>query len=189
MSVKVGSPDKTEANRKYQLLNRFRKNHDGSVAIEVSLLLLPFFLLVFAIIEACVAFGAQQVMANAVDDVARDFRTNKINLATVTPQSLKDNICSRMGLLFPSNCPDLIVDLKEYPSYASIPTTIPRNGTGDVDSAEFVATPGGITNPHHLRVFYRWTYYTDFIGNKLADLPDNKTLFYFSATYRMEPPT
>jgi hypothetical protein len=51
---------------------------EGSTAIEFTMLAIPFSMLVFAVLESCISFAAQQVMANAADDVARQFRTGQI---------------------------------------------------------------------------------------------------------------
>ncbi len=52
------------------------------MAIEFALIALPFFLLIFAIIEVSLSFTAQQVMSNAADDIARQLRTGEITAAS-----------------------------------------------------------------------------------------------------------
>jgi Flp pilus assembly protein TadG len=174
------------ANRKRSLLGRFRKDSRGSVAIEFVMLALPFSLLVFAIIESCIAFGAQQVMANSVDDVARDLRVNNIKMTQVNATFIREKICDKMSLLVTSGCPGLVIDMKKYTSFDDVPTSIPRTGNGDVDESAFAVQGGDRGEKMHMRIFYRWPYITDFIGNRLAGLPNNKTLLYASATWQNE---
>jgi Flp pilus assembly protein TadG len=169
------------------LLGRFKKDRQGSVAIEFSFLVLPFCLLVFAILESCISFAAQQVMANAVDDVGRDIRTGTLKTAGASPAAVRTLICDQMSILVSSGCPGLEIDLKSYASFADVPTTIPRTSTGDVNASGFNVAVDGPLKIHHLRIFYRWPYVSDFIGHKLAELPDNKTLLYSSATWQNEP--
>ena len=54
----------------------------GSTAIEFTLLSIPFAVLVFAILESCISFAGQQVMANVTDDIARQLRTGQLSRPT-----------------------------------------------------------------------------------------------------------
>jgi Flp pilus assembly protein TadG len=169
------------------ILKRFAKDRRGSTAVEFTLLAVPFLALVFAIIESSVSFGAHQVTANAVEDLARDLRTRTISQAAATPAEVRNYICNRIDILVPSGCPDLYVDLQVYADYGAVPLTIPMAGN-DLDTSGFKIEPGGDNEINQLRVFYKWRYYTDFIGSRLAPLPDNKTLIYATTTWRNEPP-
>ena len=93
---------------------RFGRNRDGSTAIEFTLLAIPFSLLVFAILESCISFAAQEVLANATDDIARQLRTGQLRAADVTETSLKKVICDRLEIMVAKGCPDLVVDLREF---------------------------------------------------------------------------
>jgi Flp pilus assembly protein TadG len=187
MTKVIEKPRTVSQSKNRVLFSRFKKDSQGSVAIEFVLLAMPFCLLLFAIFEACIAFAAQQVMANAVDNVARDLRTNVFTQAAATPAAVRSKICTEMSLLVSSGCPGLVIDMKPYASFSDVPTSIPRTATGDVNEAGFVVTAGKDSDKMHLRIFYRWPYVTDFIGHKLAELPDNKTLLYASATWEIEP--
>jgi Flp pilus assembly protein TadG len=187
MTQILETPGSITHTKKRGLLGKFKKDRRGSVAIEFILLAMPFCLLVFAILESCISFGAQQVMSNAVDNVARDMRTNTLTQAASTPAAVRTKICDQMSLLVTTGCPGLVIDMKPYTSFADIPITIPRTSTGDVNEAGFAITAGGSSAKMHLRIFYRWPFVTDFIGHKLAELPDNKTLLYASATWQIEP--
>ena len=52
---------------------------------------LPFFLLIFAMIEVSLSFTAQQVMANATDDIARQLRTGEITTPQSSPEPIEAN--------------------------------------------------------------------------------------------------
>ena len=71
-------------------------------------------MLVFAILESCISFAAQEVMANATDDIARQLRTGQLRAADVTETSLKKAICDRLEIMVAKGCPDLVVDLREF---------------------------------------------------------------------------
>ncbi len=180
----------SEVNKKQRsLIRRFGADRRGSVAIEFVMLILPFTLLVFAVIETCISFAAQQMMANATDDLSRSLRTGKIKPADATPASIRDTICNEIEVLVSTGCPGLELDLREYANFASVPTTIPYTPSGDVNTSGFLITPGGSETINSLRVFYRWPIMTDFMRSRLSTLPDGKTLLYSTMTWRNEPYT
>jgi Flp pilus assembly protein TadG len=168
-----------------KLLKRFIKDKRGSAAIEFAMLALPFAALVFAILESGLSFTAHQVMANAVEDVARDLRTNVLTQAAATPATVRARICNDLKVLVSSGCPDLYIDLKTYTTFAAVPITIPYAG-GDLNTSGFAIAPGGADSINQLRVFYKWPIYTNFIAKKLADLPNGKTLLFSTLTWRNE---
>lgn len=166
-----------------RFLERFLKNKEGSTAIEFALLALPFTGLVFAIIESSISFTAHQVIANAVEDVARDIRTNEL----VAGSDIHAIICDRIEVLVAHGCPDLFVNLKAYGSLDDVPLTLPMNAsTGDLNPAGFSIDRGVQGEIQQLQVFYKWPYYTDYIGSKLAQLPDRKTLIFATLTWQNE---
>lgn len=83
------------------------------------MLAVPFALLIFAILESCISFAGQEVMANITDDVARQLRTGQVRQADVTEATLKTMICSRLKVMVAKDCPGLEVDLREYPTFAA----------------------------------------------------------------------
>lgn len=168
------------------ILKRFVKDRRGSTAVEFTLLALPFIALVFAIIESSVTFAAHQVTANAVEDLARDLRTNTLTQANATPATVRDYICNKIDILVPAGCPDLFIDLKTYAKFGDVPLTIPMSGD-DLNPSGFAITPGGAKTINQLRVFYKWPYFTDYIGATLAPLPQRKTLIYATTTWENEP--
>jgi Flp pilus assembly protein TadG len=77
---------------------RFLRDRSGS-ALEFAALALPFSFLVFAILEACVSFAGQELMADAADEVARKLRTGQIKAADLDEAKLKELICGRLDII------------------------------------------------------------------------------------------
>jgi Flp pilus assembly protein TadG len=168
---------------------RFGGNRDGSTAIEFTMLAIPFSLLVFAILESCISFAAQEVMANATDDVARRLRTGQLLAATVTKDSLKKEICDRMAVMVATGCTDaLIVDLRKYDTFAdAAAVTVKITASKQIDETGFDVKPGGALTKNMLRVFYPWPVMTDFMSKAMSNLADGKTLHFASITWQNEP--
>jgi len=75
------------ARRFGRAIARFMRERQASTAIEFTALAIPFALLVFAILESCISFAAQEVLTNATDDIARQLRTGQLRKANVTEAS------------------------------------------------------------------------------------------------------
>lgn len=172
------------------LFRRFTRNSKGSIAIEFAALALPFSMLVFAILESCISFAAQQVLANATDDVARQMRTGQLTTADLklTPDELKDRICARLEIVVASGCEGLVIDLKNYETFEkAAEQRIKFKADGDIDTKDFKIDLGLSGSKNQLRVFYRWPVITDFMRKSMASLPDGKTLHFASVTWQNEP--
>ena len=169
------------------LIRRFSRERKGSVAIEFSILAMPFIALIFAILESCVSFATQQLIANSADRVSRDVRTGRLKVADLSGTKLHKLICDNILLMAPANCPDLIVDLNNYSTFALVPKKVPLKADGDINQTGFTVNPGGPSTINHLRVYYRWPVMTDFMRSRMSNMPGGKTLLMSSATWRNEP--
>ena len=178
-----------------RLLARFLCDRRGSTAIEFAALAIPFALLVFAILESCISFASQEVMANATDDVARQLRTGQIKAADVNETKLKQLICDQLDIMVAKDCPGLLVDLRHFDSFADAAAArftitdgeIVLTKNGATDPRQFTVDPGLSASKNMLRVFYKWPVMTDFMAKSMANLNDNATLHYASVTWQNEP--
>ncbi|QND58505.1 TadE/TadG family type IV pilus assembly protein [Mesorhizobium huakuii] len=175
-------------------LKRFVRNRRGSTAIEFAILALPFALLVFGILESCISFAGQEVMANITDDIARQLRTGQLRPADVAGTKLTTLICSKLQIIVSTDCPQqLLVDLREYPTFADAASASFTIQNGDVvlmqgtNSQTFANTPGLAESKNMLRVFYKWPVVTDLMARSMANLSGGRTLHFASATWQNEP--
>ena len=169
-------------------LSRFMRDRRGSTAIEFTMLAIPFSILVFAILESCISFAGQQVMSNVTDNVARQLRTGQIKAADINEAKLKKIICDQLEIMVTKNCPGLIVDLKEYPTFtAAAAVRIKLTADKDIDTTGFTVAPGKSMSKNMIRVFYKWPVITDFMSKMVSNLKDGKTLHYATVTWQNEP--
>lgn len=169
-------------------IGRFARNKKGVVAIEFAALALPFSLLVFAILESCISFAAQQVLSNATEDMARKLRTGQILPSAVTETTLKGWICNDLDIIVSTGCPGLEVDLQKYDTFAdAAKVRIKYTADDDIDTSGFAVSPGGSGTKNMLRVFYRWPIITDFMRKYMSNLKGGKTLLFATVTWQNEP--
>jgi Flp pilus assembly protein TadG len=166
---------------------RFARDERGSTAIEFVMLIFPFILMMFAIIETGLSFATQQVMSNATDDLARSLRVGDIRPEDVTVAGVHDAICDQISFMVAAGCPGLSIDLKTYATFGAVPLAIPKTVSGDLNIAGFAATPGGTSSRNQIRVFYTWPVYLNFMRKYLAELPGGNTLLYATLTWQNEP--
>jgi Flp pilus assembly protein TadG len=183
-----GTPRGGFARRLGVSVKRFVCNNEGSTAIEFTALAIPFAMLVFAILESCISFAAQEVLTNTTDDIARQLRTGQLHAADVTTVSLKKMICDRLEIVVAKGCPDLVVDLREFPTFAAAAAVkIKFTPDKDIDTTGFDVKPGKSLTKNMLRVFYKWPVITDFMRKAMSNLKDGKTLHFASVTWQNEP--
>lgn len=171
----------------------FFSDRRGSTAIEFAMLAIPFALLVFAILESCISFAGQEVMANITDDVARQLRTGQLQQNNVTEASIKQLICNRLQIIVAQNCPGLQVDLREYSSFANAASAGFRISGDQIiltqggSDTTFTVAPGLAESINMLRVFYKWPVMTDLLAKQMANFTDGTTLHFASVTWQNEP--
>ncbi|MBX4910807.1 MULTISPECIES: TadE/TadG family type IV pilus assembly protein [Rhizobium] len=160
--------------------SRFRavvRSRDGAAAIEFALLAIPYFLVIFAILETFIAFAAEELVSNAVDTMSRRMRTGQItyNLGRTTDMSrtqFRQAFCNEISILISCSTSEaatpskLYLDVQTFGTFSAIPTTIPKVSSdryADINTAAFKYTPGGAGTINMLRAYYRWEIITDLV--------------------------
>jgi Flp pilus assembly protein TadG len=166
----ASQPDQARRSR----WSAFRRSRDGSAAIEFALLAIPYFMVVFAIIETFVAFAAEELVSNGVDTISRQMRTGQItfNLGRSTDvanvKDFRQRFCNEVSILIQCSAaevatPDkLWLDVRTVANFSDIPTTIPMNATG-LDTSAMQYTPGGSGTKNMVRAYYKWQVITDLV--------------------------
>lgn len=175
------------------ILSRFVRDRSGATAIEFSVLAIPFSLLVFAILESCISFAGQQVLANAADDIARQVRTGQIKASdpTFTQEKLEILICEKLEIMVADCRTGLHVDLRSFETFEEAAALrIIYEGSGKdktLSDSNFTFDPGPSLSKNVLRVFYEWPVITDFMRARMSNLAGGKTLHFATVTWQNEP--
>ena len=160
----------TPPRRRRRALSRFRDSRDGTAAIEFALLAFPFFLLIFATIEAFIAFAGEQLLENAVDTMGRQVRTGQIK--NLTEEEFRTKFCAEISLMIKCAAEEdpadqkLYLDVREFANFSDIPNYIPKVGSeqfADLDPSSFGYSPGGPKSINIVRAYYRWEVMTDLV--------------------------
>jgi Flp pilus assembly protein TadG len=156
------------------LFGRLLARRDGATAIEVALLSLPFFMIVFASLETFIAFSAEQLLANATETMARRIRTGEIR-STIKEEDFRKAFCDEIAILMPctpeelKKADKLHLDVRNFAKFSDIPKTTPLAGA-DLDTASFAFLPGGKKTINIVRAYYRWDIVTDLIRPYVSNI-------------------
>ncbi len=168
-----------------RIVRRFARREDGATTVEFAIVAVPFLALVFAIIETAMVFFAGQVLETATADSARLIMTGQAQTQGMTQTTFKDQVCSRIFGLF--NCASgVFVDVKNYPSFASVNLTNPVDANGNLIN-NFTYAPGAPGDIVVVRLIYQWPVFVPLFGLNLADMSGNKRLLIATAAFRNEP--
>ncbi|MBB2795058.1 UNVERIFIED_ORG: Flp pilus assembly protein TadG [Rhizobium pisi] len=153
------------------------RSRDGAAAIEFALLAIPYFVVIFAILETFIAFAAEELVSNAVDTMSRRMRTGQItyNLGRTTDMTqtqFRQAFCDEISILISCSATEaatpnkLYLDVQTFATFSAIPTTIPKLSTdrySDLNTAAVKYSPGGAGTINMLRAYYRWEIITDLV--------------------------
>ncbi|MEM6497761.1 MAG: TadE/TadG family type IV pilus assembly protein [Pseudomonadota bacterium] len=77
----------------YRLQARYRQNNDGSMAIEFAAVVIPFLMLLMGTVVVGLYFFVTFSLEHAVEQASRQIRTGQAQLAGMTKDQFKANVC------------------------------------------------------------------------------------------------
>lgn len=166
-------------------IHRFRRDQDGATVVEFALIALPFFAMMFAIIETALIFLVGQALDTATDDAARLIRTGQAQQQGFDAAEFKDSICDQIQSML--SCQEkLILDVRTFEDFGSADLSTPVVG-GMLQDDEFGFDGGNGSDIVVVRAFYEWPAYTQFLGNGFLTLANGNHLLVATAAFRNEP--
>lgn len=162
-----------------------RRAEDGAAALEFALVGLPFFFMLFAILEIGLVFTLDAVLENATTDAGRLIRTGQATTRAMTAGQFKDEVCDRMSV-FGSDCRSrAAVDVQVIPQF-NAPPGDPMDD-GDLQDSEMVYDRGAPGDIVVVRVFYRHPLLTPFLEEGLSRMGDGNAVLTATSAFRNEP--
>jgi Flp pilus assembly protein TadG len=178
-------------------VRRFVRRQGGSVAVEFGLIVLPFAVMMFAIMETAMVFFAQQTLETAVADSARLIMTGQAQNGSWQPVDFKKQVCARIYGLFScdpnaflgsSASPTLYVNVQTYATFGGITYTPPLDGQGKLDPSGFGYNTGGPGAIVVVQLFYQWPIVFSLMNlSNLSNMAGHNRLLVATAAFRNEP--
>lgn len=169
-----------------RLIIGFGRRNDGAAAVEFAIVVVPFFALLFAIIELALVFWAGQVLETATHDASRLIMTGQAQKQSFDQTRFKQELCSRVLGLFNCNA-GILIDVRTSGAFASADLGRPALKNGKIDNSGFQFQAGGPGDIVVVRVMYEWPLILRTFGLDLADLPSGKRLLMSAVAFRNEP--
>ena len=170
----------------------FARHERGAVAVEFGLLALPFFAVVFAIVETALVFFDGQILDSAVNDASRRLRTMQAQTAGETEADFRAAICAGLYGLF--DCDDndkLRIRVTEVSSFSSAVVTPPITCNADKTQCNWALVQaydaGSASSVVMVEAYYKWPTVVDMPGFNFANLPDGTRLLGAVRVFRNEP--
>lgn len=166
--------------------HRFADDRRGTAAVEFAMIAVPFFFLIFGLLEVCLIFIMTTVMENAVSEAARPLRTGEAQGAGMTEIQFRQAVCGEFFEILDCDA-RLSIDVRTVSDFASTPTGSALDEDGNLENAEFRFEPGGPNDIVAVRIFYEWDLITPILSKPLVNMAGNKHLLQSSAVFRNEP--
>jgi Flp pilus assembly protein TadG len=164
-------------------LRRLFKSSSGLTAIEVALVLPPFILLTFGIIEAAMLYFIATSLEGQVAAAGRQIRTGNVQADGSPVEAFKTLLCGGLGGLI--ECDKVVLDVRNYPNWSNV--TYPPFLDEDGNPTGTAFNPGGPGNIVVVRVAYRWSILTPFLGEFFGDSGGQSKQLHSAAAFRNEP--
>lgn len=168
------------------LSRRSRRQREGTAAIEFSIVALPFFLVIFAIMELGIIFLIDSMMENAVQRSSRLVRTGQAQETGISAAEFKDVFCQRMSV-FEGDCQArATVDVREIPQFRN-PNPPDPIVEGAMDESRTTFDPGGAGDLVLVRVWYAQPIVTPMLSQAMSRLESGAAIIQVTTAFRNEP--
>lgn len=164
----------------------FGRAREGAVAVEFGFIILPFCLMLFAILEIGLYFVVDTVLDDAAIETGRLVRTGQASAQGMTGAQFKERLCARMAMVAPDCESRLTVEVRVIPQFSEIPPDPLADGVFTPDEADNYTNgePGDLVL---VRTWYRQPLATAFLAQGLSRLNDGTVIMTTTTAFRNEP--
>jgi Flp pilus assembly protein TadG len=162
------------------------RDRRGSVAVEFALVSIPFFMLLFGVLEAGLIFYGSSVLEKATADAARLVKTGQVQAQNMSASQFHAYICTEISPLLSCGS-SLQVDVEAYSNFDSVSIANPVDNKGNLNSGLDKYAVGGPGSIVLVRTFYTWNIITPLLKPFFANLSNGQHLLTSTAAFRNEP--
>lgn len=166
-------------------LSRFRRNKGGMAAVEFAMVILPFFVMLFAILDTALVFFASTTLENGINGAARRIRTGQAQANNMTQQQFRTLVCNEISGLLDCDA-RLALDVRRFTGWGSVNLPAALDANGNL-TGNFIFDPGGPSDVVVVRAFYSWPILTPSMQGSLSNMSGNHRLLTASIAFRNEP--
>ncbi len=150
------------------------------------MLALPFFLLLFGILEIGLLLLLDAVVETSVSSTGRLVRTGQAQQQTLTADDIKQKLCQNMSI-FSADCPArAFVDIQVVDNFTD-PVAPDPLASGVFDPSKLTYDPGGPGDRVLVRIWYEQPIITPLIAQAVSRTDNRKIYLTASLAFRNEP--
>ncbi len=152
--------------------------------MEFAIVSIPFFLLLFAILEMALMFFVGQVLDTATVSASRLIRTGEAKAQAITQDQFKAKVCEGMANLVDCDT-RMYVDVQSYSTFASYSPSSPLDASGHIKATSYTA--GNKSEIIVVRSFYTWPVLFDVLARSTTRLSNGDQLLGAVVAFQTEP--
>lgn len=196
-SLSNGGPQRCDAGR--LLLRRFRRSQDGASVVEFAFAAVPFFALLFAIIETALMLWTSQVLEESLSQASRSLVTGQSRTlytgatGAINAAKFRDNVCARAPMKL-IDCSKLYVDVRVYNSFSTAGSGTSSSNPiagGKLDTSGFTYTQPQGSDIVVVRAVLDYKLFlgawAGWASGALANLGQGRSGIVVSTAFRAEP--
>ncbi|WFE89268.1 pilus assembly protein [Roseibium porphyridii] len=147
-----------------------RKDESGATAIEFGLVAIPFFLILFGIVEVGLIHMVNRMLDNAVIEASRMIRTGQAQTSGFGADDFEGEICNALPA-FLCSTERIVVVVDQIDSFSAAASTNDMyDADGDlVEDSSYTAEANNSGEIVMVNVVYRWPMITSLLSLNLAD--------------------
>ena len=174
----------------------------GIAAVEFALIAMPFFFLIFGLLEVCVIFIMSSILEHAANEASRQIRTGQLqtaghaDAAAMKAAFLADLCAELYGMMSCETDDDDAANQKlkmDVQTFTNFETTGSSSSSytagGRLDNSGFGFAAGGQNEIVVIRVYYEWDLIVPVLSAPLKNpnLDGNQILLQSTVAFRNEP--
>lgn len=177
----------------------FARDENGAVLVEFGILAVPFFTLIYAILETALVFFGGQILDSAVHDATRAIRTGQAQSPTPPAtawnlESFRSEVCDGLYGMF--NCDQLRVKVQVLNDFTSAVLGDPIDPDCEVDQEDETECGWALLESYNagvgssvvlVQVHYKWPTLINLPYFDLATLAGGKRLMSAARVFKNEP--
>ncbi len=175
------------APRLHARVQHWAHNQSGVAAVEFAMIAIPFFFLIFGLLEVCVLFAMSAILEHGISEASRQIRTGQLQSNGFGEVAFKNAVCAELFDLMDCDS-SLRIDVKTFDNFASTENPDPIDpDSGDLNDEDFEFSPGDANEIVVVRVFYEWDLIVPVMSAPLANMSGNRRLLQSTVAFRNEP--
>lgn len=169
----------------------FRKNDDGTTAVEFALVAMPFFFLIFMLVGIAMYYFMFNSLEKGMDQTSRLVRTGQAQKSAMTVNQFKQAICDSAGSWV--KCNKVQIFVQKFADWNSVAPQACVNSDGSVavntaSGSDPISTYSGTQSEIVIVTScYKWEFSRDIPLIKLGNMADGSMMVQTATAFRTEP--